>query len=138
MRAQGIHGSDAMLSAARRGFRDRFLRLGDPDGLLNPVEREVRADRLLRAHMLALAAKSAQVRRRSGHAEQLPANPPEISTSDSEAVARICGVAVPLPDNAVRSGDLVVAEPEHEARPNASLKGTTERQASSRPGRGPR
>jgi hypothetical protein len=97
-----MHGSDAMLSAARRGFRDRFLRLVDAEGLLNPVEREVRADRLLRAHMLALAAKSAQVRHRSRHAEQSPASPPVVSISGSEAAARIRVTAVPLPDKALR------------------------------------
>jgi hypothetical protein len=133
-----MHGSDAMLSAARRGFRDRFLRLVDPEGLLNPVEREVRADRLLRAHMLALAAKSAQARHRSRHAEQSPASPPAVSISGSKAVARIRVAAVPLADEALRSGDRVTAEPEHDACSLPSLKGTMERQSSPPPGRGPR
>jgi hypothetical protein len=88
--------------------------------------------------MLALAAKSAQVRHRSRHAEQSPASPPVVSISGSEAAARIRVTAVPLPDKALRSGARVPAEPEHEARPHASLKGMTERRSSSQPGRGPR
>ena len=61
-----------MLSAARRGFRARFTRLVDPDGLLDPVERDVRADRLQRAHMLELAAKSATARRRGAPDKEIP------------------------------------------------------------------
>jgi hypothetical protein len=67
LRAHALHGPDVMLSAARKGFRDRFTRLVDPDGLLDPIEREVRASRLRRAWMLELAARSASVRRSGGH-----------------------------------------------------------------------
>jgi hypothetical protein len=63
LRAHALHGPAVMLGPARRGFHDRFRRLVDPEGLLEPGERELRADRLRRAHMLALAAKSAEARR---------------------------------------------------------------------------
>lgn len=48
--------------AARTAFRDRFARAVDPDGKLPPEERAARAQRALRAHMLRLAAKSAEAR----------------------------------------------------------------------------
>ncbi|TAL08225.1 MAG: hypothetical protein EPO00_07575 [Chloroflexota bacterium] len=53
---------EVMVGPAHAGFRRRFERLVDPDGLLSPREREIRADRARRAHMLTLAAKSAAVR----------------------------------------------------------------------------
>jgi hypothetical protein len=49
-------------AAARSGFQDRFAREVDPDGILPPAERAARAQRALRAHMLRLAAKSAEAR----------------------------------------------------------------------------
>ncbi len=52
-----------MVGPAHRGFRARFERLVDPDGTLDPRERTVRADRARRAHMLTLAAKSAEARK---------------------------------------------------------------------------
>jgi hypothetical protein len=52
-----------MVGPAHRAFRARFERLVDPDGTLDPQERAQRADRARRAHMLTLAAKSAEVRR---------------------------------------------------------------------------
>ena len=58
------HDADTMQGAARRAFRERFLRLVDPDGTLTPQEREIRADRARRAYMLSLAAKSAAKRKR--------------------------------------------------------------------------
>jgi len=72
LRAHALHGPDVMLSAARQGFRDRFTKLVDPEGLLDPVEREVRTDRLQRAHMLELAAKSATARRRGAPDKKIP------------------------------------------------------------------
>jgi hypothetical protein len=54
---------ETMVGPAHRGFRRRFERLVDPDGLLDPQERTVRADRARRAHMLTLAARSAEARR---------------------------------------------------------------------------
>lgn len=47
----------AATAPARRGFLARFERLVDPDGLLDPVDREARARRLMRAHMIELARK---------------------------------------------------------------------------------
>lgn len=44
------------------GFLRRFERIVDPDEQLSPVEREVRARRLLRAHMIQLAQKSRRKR----------------------------------------------------------------------------
>lgn len=59
------HGTDTMQSAARRGFRERFRNLVDPDRVLPEPEREARADRARRAHMLTLAAKSAAARKKA-------------------------------------------------------------------------
>lgn len=55
--------AETMVGPAHRGFRARFEKLVDPDGTLDPKERAVRADRARRAHMLALAARSAEARR---------------------------------------------------------------------------
>lgn len=55
---------ETMVGPAHRGFRRRFERLVDPNGTLPEAERMVRADRLRRAYMLSLAAKSAAVRRK--------------------------------------------------------------------------
>jgi hypothetical protein len=43
---------------ARAGFLARFEREVDPDNELTPEERRLRADRAMRAHMIALARKS--------------------------------------------------------------------------------
>ena len=48
--------------AAHAGFRAKFEREVDPEGELAPDERARRADRLMRAHMLRLSAKSAEAR----------------------------------------------------------------------------
>jgi hypothetical protein len=53
----------AAIAPARAGFLAKFEREVDPNGTLDPAERELRANRLLRAHMLRLAARSAEVRR---------------------------------------------------------------------------
>ena len=47
----------------RQSFLSRFEREVDPDGLLPPEERRVRAQHALRAHMLRLAKRSAAARR---------------------------------------------------------------------------
>ncbi len=47
---------------ARAGFVARFELEVDPDGTLPPEERATRAERAMRAHMLRLAAKSAEGR----------------------------------------------------------------------------
>jgi hypothetical protein len=43
---------------------DRFERKVDPDGTMLPAERAKRAENARKAHFLAMAAKSAAVRRR--------------------------------------------------------------------------
>lgn len=58
------HDAETLVGPAHRGFRHRFERLVDPEGRLDPHERAVRADRARRAHMLALAARSAEARAR--------------------------------------------------------------------------
>lgn len=50
---------------ARKAFEDRFAREVDPDGILDPAERAVRAEHARRAYFLSLAAKSAASRRKS-------------------------------------------------------------------------
>jgi hypothetical protein len=53
----------ARTAAARAAFRDRFERQVDPEGVLDPAERSLRADHARRAHMQSLALKSAKARR---------------------------------------------------------------------------
>ena len=47
---------------ARAGFLARFEKEVDPDGVLSDEERETRARRLLRAHMINLARQSRKAR----------------------------------------------------------------------------
>lgn len=47
----------AATAPARAGFLARFERAVDPENRLEPAEREVRARRLMRAHMIALARR---------------------------------------------------------------------------------
>jgi hypothetical protein len=54
----------AATAPARAGYRAKFERQADPQGTLSSAERALRADRLMRAHMLRLAAKSAESRRK--------------------------------------------------------------------------
>lgn len=54
----------AATAPARQAFADRFERQVDPDGVLAPAERARRAQSARKAHMLRLAAKSAETRRR--------------------------------------------------------------------------
>jgi hypothetical protein len=56
--------AETMTGAAHRGFRAKFAAIVDPEGRLDPQERAVRADRLMRAHMLTLAARSAASRKK--------------------------------------------------------------------------
>jgi hypothetical protein len=51
-------------AAARQAFNDRFAREVDPDGVLDPIERAVRAESARKAHYTRLALRSAQSRRR--------------------------------------------------------------------------
>ncbi|MFV2177627.1 hypothetical protein ACFHW2_14475 [Actinomadura sp. LOL_016] len=50
---------------ARDAFLARFEREVDPDGVLAPEERRVRAELAKRAYMLKLAKRSAQARKKS-------------------------------------------------------------------------
>jgi hypothetical protein len=62
--AWALNDPETMVGPAHRGFAARFERLVDPDGSLPPEERARRADRARRAHMLTLAERSAEARRR--------------------------------------------------------------------------
>jgi hypothetical protein len=53
----------ARTANGRRAALDRFEKQVDPDGVLTPAERAIRADHAMRAHMKRLALKSAQARR---------------------------------------------------------------------------
>jgi hypothetical protein len=54
----------AATAPARRGLRAKFEREADPEGTLSSAERARRADGLMRAHMLRMALRSAESRRR--------------------------------------------------------------------------
>ena len=58
------HPIEETSAPGRRAFMDKFLREADPDGTLDPAERERRARHLRSAHFLRLAAASARARRR--------------------------------------------------------------------------
>lgn len=64
-----------LVGPAHRGFRLRFERLVDPDGSLDPKERALRAERARRAHMLRLAARSAEVRAAKAKSKRLASRP---------------------------------------------------------------
>jgi hypothetical protein len=64
LRAWAMNDAETMVGPAHRGFRRRFENLVDPDRVLPEAERQARADRARRAHMLTLAAKSAAARKR--------------------------------------------------------------------------
>jgi hypothetical protein len=49
---------------ARKAFIDRFEREVDPDGVLEPRERAIRAEHARKAYFQRLALRSAQTRRR--------------------------------------------------------------------------
>lgn len=51
--------------AARAAFRLKFEKEVDPDGILSPDERARRAEHAYKAHMAALALKSAKARRKA-------------------------------------------------------------------------
>lgn len=73
LKAWALNPPDVMIGPAHAGFRRRFERLvleaaaarGEE---LSAAEVDVRAERLKRAHMLELAAKSAKARRRPDEA----------------------------------------------------------------------
>lgn len=47
----------AATAKARQAFADRFEKQVDPDGVLDPRERAIRAEHLKKAHMAKLALK---------------------------------------------------------------------------------
>jgi hypothetical protein len=53
----------ARTASARKAALDRFEREVDPDGLLLPAERAIRAEHARKAYFARLALKSAQARR---------------------------------------------------------------------------
>lgn len=73
---------ETMVGPAHRGFRRRFEKLVDPDNRLSEAERAIRADRARRAHMLTLAARSAESRRKSKAA-------PDVETGTATEARRV-------------------------------------------------
>jgi hypothetical protein len=61
--------AETMTGAAHRGFRARFEREVDPEGILPAAERAARSERARRAYMLGLAARSAAARRKKTGSE---------------------------------------------------------------------
>jgi len=61
----------AATAPARAGFLARFERQVDPDNQLDPAEREKRARRLMRAHMVRLAQK-ARAKRAANKLKEMP------------------------------------------------------------------
>lgn len=70
--ANGAHG--------QRGLVDRLTREVDPDGTLTPAERARRVEAARKAHMLALARKSAETRRKRA-AQRKTARPDYAATA---------------------------------------------------------
>ncbi|MFD9906552.1 hypothetical protein [Streptomyces sp. NPDC059063] len=58
-----IEDRTAHTAAARRAFMDHFEAEVDPDGVLSPQERAIRAESARRAHFQRLALASAKARR---------------------------------------------------------------------------
>jgi hypothetical protein len=92
LRAWAMNEPEVMVGPAHRGFRTRFERLVDPEGSLPPAERVRRAERAMRAHMLTLAARSADARRRSGK----EAGPVVLETSTGPTEVRRATAERPL------------------------------------------
>jgi hypothetical protein len=55
----------AATAPARAGLRAKFAREVDPDGVLDPRERERRVDSLVQAHMLRMSRAAKQARQRA-------------------------------------------------------------------------
>jgi hypothetical protein len=58
------YDSRELTSAARQAFEHSFLLKVDPDGALDPTERERRAEQARRAHFQVMAQRSVEVRKR--------------------------------------------------------------------------
>lgn len=54
----------AATAPARRGLDSKFERMADPDGVLDPHERAIRADHFRQAHYLRMAMLSVKARTR--------------------------------------------------------------------------
>jgi len=65
----------ARTANARRAFIEHFERQVDPDRILSPGERALRAEHLRKAHYARLALKSAQARRKAKEARQAKGTP---------------------------------------------------------------
>lgn len=59
----GPEDRTAATAAARQAARDRFEKLVDPEGTLDPAERAKRAESARKAHFTRMALRSAQARR---------------------------------------------------------------------------
>lgn len=59
----------AATAPGRRAAEARFERQVDPDGVLDPAERALRAEAARRAHFVRMGHKSAQVRRKKAAGE---------------------------------------------------------------------
>ena len=73
-----------MVGPAHAGFLRRFEQLVDPEGVLDPRERAVRAERARRAYMLQLAAKSAAVRKKKAGPDRDSGPAKEAGGDDAE------------------------------------------------------
>ncbi|RKS77580.1 hypothetical protein CLV35_1273 [Motilibacter peucedani] len=62
----------AATAPARKAFDRSFEKQVDPDGVLPPDERAIRAAHARRAYLLRLALKSAQARRKRGTSDLRP------------------------------------------------------------------
>lgn len=62
----------ARTAPARKAFLDKFEVQVDPDGVLSPAERALRAEHARKAHFQRMALKSARARKRRGPSPQRP------------------------------------------------------------------
>lgn len=76
----------ARTAPARKALLDRFEQQVDPEGLLTPAERTIRAGHARKAYFARLALKSAQSRRRAAEAR---ASIPELERQAAEADAEL-------------------------------------------------
>lgn len=60
----------AATAAARKAYADRWEKLVDPDGTLDPAERAYRANHAKSAHYARMALRSAEVRRNNAAARK--------------------------------------------------------------------
>lgn len=79
--------AETLTVAATAGFRRRFEREVDPDGLLDPEDRQRRADLAFRAHMARLALRSASARASKRGPRDLAA--PRAPVDESTALKKI-------------------------------------------------